>query len=140
MRSHDIVLLLRDRGHARCPCSRLLRRRCCIIAIEYDCHVLQSVPTGFWVEEIHCQSHCDKHNDEHKVVLPADCFEGDRVDKGVEEVGDYYRDPGNGQPMRSEPIWPDLAGIGCQKWRPMSCESARWSIGRDRSGTYRAIS
>ena len=90
--------------------------------------MLQSIPTGFWVEEIHGESHCDKYDDEHKVVLPGDRFEGDRVYKGVEELSDYYRDPGDGQAVRSEPIWPDFARIGCQKRRPMSHQSAWWFI------------
>ena len=90
MTPHDTLLTpihSHTAGPSRDLDSRLLGTlNFSILPIEDNRHLFQRVATCLWVEEVCCQPEAGQHGDEDEVVFPADGFEGDRVDEGVEEL------------------------------------------------------
>jgi ABC-type multidrug transport system ATPase subunit len=96
-RSALYTLLMLTRHHHgvlfRDQASRSLRHICrgwnFSIAIEKNGHLLQSMTSRLRVEEVDRNAEKNEHDDEDKIVLPANAFEGNGVDKGVEEDGHH---------------------------------------------------
>lgn len=98
----------------------LLRRmrHNCILTVENDSNLFQSVTSGLGVAEVGAEEEDDEHDDKNKVVLPANSVKSNSVDKGVDEDGCNGRAPGNGKTTRSEAELPDLARVGSKKRSP----------------------
>lgn len=83
----------------------------CGLAIEDVRHLLETVTSSLWVEEVDSEIHDQKNNDEDNVVLPRDCLQGDRVDESVEEDGKDSNEPCDGDTAGSERVRPDFDGV-----------------------------
>lgn len=80
--------------------------------VKDNSHLLQGVATCFRIQEIHRDFVDNQNTNEYKVILPTNGVQGDWVDKCIENVAKHNRDPGDGEPARTELEWPHLTGIG----------------------------
>lgn len=72
---------------------------------------------SFRVAEEYRDAVCKDDNNKHNVIFPPDRGEGDRVDKGVENNGDYQSDPDKTDATATKVIRPDFDRIGDKKGR-----------------------
>lgn len=114
-------------------------QRACSVAIENEGNLLQAVALGLGIVEECSYSKDGRHQDVHDVILPADGFESNRIDKCVEEDSADSRDPGDREASRSELVRPDLAGVGRQERGPVKCSISFVLVDEDRT-TYKAMS